>query len=450
MFFKKSVAERRALILNGDIMKTLLILSIPTILMALIQSFISLSDGIFLNNFGGYLIAGSVTFCQPVLNILVGLGQGLGVAGMAIIGQINGRGDIEEVKRVSLQLIVFSFLLAIVIAPMTILAALILSSKVNPEISGYVFQYLSLYAAILPLQFMASIYNAVKNAIGQPEATFIRVLLLLILKIIFNFIFLYWFQFGIIGAVLASFLSYIIICIWMYYDLFVKNTEIKLSFKNFSFDKSILKKVLHIGFPSMISYMLVSLGFFLINLEVESYGPKVLNALGIASSINALSFMLPSSISTTITTMVSMNIGTKNVKKSKKIARKGYILSLAISLLIIAIIIPTTPALVRLFQHEDQEIINIAVNSLYIYTFAIIGFSVYMVSNGVLIGLGRTKITMVTGILRIWFFRYIFILAFRDAMQYDAVIWGNFFSNMISALLMVLILKKINWHSDII
>lgn len=452
MFFSKSVSERRELILKGDIFKTLLILSLPTMLMALVQSLIPLSDGYFLNNYGGVLVAGAVTFSQPVINILIGLSQGLGAASMAIIGQYNGRNDTKRVKHFSLQILMFSLVVGVIIAPICVLIAFFLSKTVNPEVAPYIFKYLSLYSLVMPLLFLAAIFNAIKNAMGQPEATFIRMIILLVLKIVFSVVFLEIYKMGIIGAVLASFSSYMIIAIWMIYDLFIKKSEFKLSLKGFKFDFIAIREVVHLAVPSMLSYMFVSLGFFLINMEVQGYGPKTLNAAGIASNINSLSFTIPSSISTTVTTMVSMNVGVSNGKKAKKVMYRGLLLSLLLSIAIVIFFYPGAPKLVNLFQKHtnDKEIIKLATDALNIYTFSVFGFAPYMVVQGAFIGLGRTNSPLIMGILRVWFFRFIFIFIFKASLGVKAVFWGNLFSNYMAAIIILIAIQFIPWKSVIL
>ena len=61
-------------------------------MVGIIQALIPLSDGLFLNNLAGVLVASSVSFSQPILNIMLALSQGLGVAAMSMIGQLYGRG----------------------------------------------------------------------------------------------------------------------------------------------------------------------------------------------------------------------------------------------------------------------------------------------------------------------------------------------------------------------
>ncbi|WP_036729688.1 MATE family efflux transporter [Peptoniphilus mikwangii] len=448
----KTVSDRRDMILNGDIFKSLLILSMPTILMAFVQSLIPLIDGYFLNNYGGVLVAGAVSFSQPVINILMGLSQGLGVASMAIIGQYNGRAEIKKVKHFSLQILIFSFGMGILTTPLSILIAFLLSKNVDPQVAPYIYNYLATYSFVMPLLFLAAIFNGIKNATGQPEATFIRMIILLILKIIFNFIYLEILALGVKGAALASLSSYVIIGIWMFYDLFIKESETKLNLKSYKFDYIAIREVIKIGIPSMFASTFVFFGFFLINMEVQSYGAKVLNASGIASNINSLAFTVPSSISTTVTTMVSMNIGIGESKKAKSIMYKALIASLIIGVIIVMIFWPTAPKLVKLFQknNPDQEIMKIATHALNIYTFSVFPFAIYMIIQGTYIGLGRTKAPLFMGVLRIWLFRFLFILAFKKSLGVNAVFWGNLFSNSLAAIVFFIAIQFVSWQSTIL
>ena len=445
-FLSTNIEKRREMILNGNILNTLLFLSFPTLLMGMVQSLIPLSDGLFLNRTSGYLVAAAVGFGQPIINIINALSQGLGVASMAIVGQINGTGDLEEVKKVSTQIMVFSFIMGLVVAPTSIIFASVVSKSISPEIAYDVFLYLSLYAIVIPMLFMAAIFNAIKNATGQPEATLIRMIILLLLKIIFNSIFLAVLHWGVIGAVMASLCSYIVIAIWMYYDLFIKESMTKLDLRGFSFDFKLLKRLLKLALPTMLTYSLINFGFFLINMEVERYGAYVLTAQTIASNINAMCFNLPSSIGTTVTTMVSMNIGARKPRNAKKSFVYGCRVSVIISLIIIVLFLPSSNYLVRLFQ-DNETIVNLADHSLKIYTFSIIGFGIYMVSQGAFIGLGRTRLPLFMGILRVWFIRYIFILITKKWLGVDSVFWGNLVSNYIAGFLFYYIVTKTPWKS---
>ena len=449
MLFKaQSNEERRQMILNGKVINTLLFLSIPTLLVGIIQALIPLSDSLFLNRLTSVEVASSVTFSQPVLNIMIALSQGLGVATLVMLGRLYGKGRMLAVKETMLQIFVFSFFIGLLLIPVCMFTAFLISNNTTSEIRSNVYTYISLYSLIMPFVFLAAIYNSSKNAIGRPEVTFVRIFLLLILKIIFNSIFLYVLKMGIVGAVMASLFSYIVVTIWMFYDLFLKSEDIKLNLRSYTIKLPIIKRLLKIGFPSMLNYAFLYLGFFLINKEMEKFGAVALNAQGIASNINAICFILPSSIGTTVSSMISINMGIGNVKKSKDVFKVGWITGVTISILTIALILPISLPLVLTFT-KVQKVIEIADKALHIYTYSVIGFSVFMIAQGVFIALGRTKVPLVMSILRIWLLRYIFILLTQKYLGLYSIFWGNLFSNTLAGIIFFILVKVIDWKKGI-
>ena len=449
MLFKaQSNEERRQMILHGKVINTLLFLSVPTLMVGVIQALIPLSDSLFLNRLTSVEVASSITFSQPVLNIMIALSQGLGVATLVMLGRLYGKGRMLAVKETMLQIFVFSFFIGLLLIPVCMFTALLISNNTTSEIRNNVYTYISLYSLIMPFIFLAAIYNSSKNAIGRPEVTFVRIFLLLILKIIFNSIFLYVLKMGIVGAVMASLFSYIVVTTWMFYDLFLKSGDIKLNLRSYTIKLPIIKRLLKIGFPSMLNYAFLYLGFFLINKEMEKFGAVALNAQGIASNINAICFILPSSIGTTVSSMISINMGIGNVKKSKDVFKVGWITGVTISILTIALILPISLPLVLTFT-KVQKVIEIADKALHIYTYSVIGFSVFMIAQGVFIALGRTKVPLVMSILRIWLLRYIFILLTQKYLGLYSIFWGNLFSNTLAGIIFFILVKVIDWKKGI-
>lgn len=447
-FLKQSTQQRRDLILNGSVSATILFLSVPTLMMGLIQSAIPVIDGLFLNNLVGTQAASAVTYCTPIVNMISALAQGVSVAGMAIIGQSNGNGDFKHSRKIATQIIVFTFLLGFLLAPLLIALAFPISAHVNEEISHDVFVYLALSACVTPFSFMESIYNSIKNANGKPEDTFVRMVIMLILKIIFSALFIVVFRWGLVGSVMASLASNFIITGWMYYELFLKETGERFVLSGFRFDWNIINTLLRIGFPAMLSSLMLNLGFFLINNEVEKYGAVVLNGQGIANNITSICFILPSSFGSAVTTMVSMNVGAKQPEKAKKACLAGCVISAITAALLIALVVPLSSKLTVLFT-RDASVLAVANQALHIYTYSVIGFGICMVQQGAFIGLGKTRITLFISLLRVWLLRYIFILATEHFLSFYSVFWGNLFSNYMAAIITTILILRMKWVSDI-
>lgn len=436
------------MILSGSIPQTLMILSFPTLMMGLVQSMMPLSDGLFINNIAGTYVASAVSYCQPILSMAVALSQGLGAAAMAIIGQLNGRGEFKQGKHVSSQLMVFSFLLGAVIVPIMMLAAFPVSSIVTPEISHNVWLYITLGALGMPFYFLEAIYNAIKNSNGKPEATFVRVVFLLALKILFNFIFIYQLRLEIVGAALASFCANAAVCLWMFFELFVKDSEEKLEFPSLKFDKEVITQLVQLGLPSMLANVMLNLGFYLINNEVQKYGAIVLNGQAIANNITTVCFNMPSAFGAAVTTMVSMNVGAEQGKRARHATWVACVFSAITAVVLIIVVVALAPYLTVLFTRQ-ADVLAVANKALHIYIYSVVGFGVCMVQQGAFIGLGRTKVPLLIGILRIWFLRYLFILATEKYLGVYSVFWGNLFSNYMAAVIITVLILNVKWISAI-
>lgn len=447
-FLHQDTQVRRNMILNGSISKTILFLSIPTVMMGIVQSIIPVVDGLFINNIAGTVAASAIMYSGPIINMMGALAQGLSAAAMAIIGQTNGKGDFEGAKRVSAQVVIVSFILGMITAPLLIWVAFPISRHIHAEISHDVLVYIALNALVVPFSFLESIYNAIKNAAGKPEAAFIRMVIMLGLKILSNTLFIAIFRWNIVGAVMASLLSNVLICIWMYYELFMKDSSDKLEIRGFKFDFGIIRELFRIGIPSMLANLILNLGFFLINNEVAKYGTVVINGQGIASNITSICFILPSSFGASVTTMVSMNIGAGQGKKAKDSCTVGCIISAITAAVLIAIVVPLSSHLTILFTRQT-DVLDVANKALHIYTYSVIGFGICMVQQGAFIGLGRTRIPLIASILRIWLLRYLFILATERVLGPYSVFWGNLFSNYAAAVVTTILILRTKWVTNL-
>ena len=414
--------------------------------MGLVQSAIPVVDGLFINNFAGTESASAITYSGPIINMMAALAQGLSVAAMAIIGQANGRGEFDEARKVSTQIFIFSFLLGFVIAPVLVAVSFPVSKNVNEAISHDVFVYLALNSLVLPFSFLESIYNAIKNASGKPESAFIRMSLMLLMKVVFNALFIAIFRWGVVGSVMATLLANLLISIWMFYELFFKKSTERLKLQGFKFDIAIIKDLFRIGIPSALSTLILNFGFFLINSEIEKYGPIVMNGQGIAGNITSVCFIVPSSFSSSVTTMVSMNVGAGQGKKARASCITGCIISAVTAAVLIAIVVPLSSSLTVLFTRNTQ-VLEVANNALHIYTYSVIGFGVGMVQQGAFIGLGRTRVTLFASVLRIWLLRYLFILATEGFLGFYSVFWGNLFSNYVAAIITTILIVRTKWVS---
>lgn len=444
--FRVDLNKRRQEIVSGNIFKILLLISIPSIITGLVGTFIPLIDTFYANKYLGNTVYSAISYSQSTILLLVSLSQGLSIAAMAIIGKAIGENKIKLAKSLSLQIFVLGIFTGILMMPICYFASHVMANTASHDMSENVRIYISMYTLVMPFYFIAGIFNSIKNVTGNPEAVLTRMLLILVLKVIFNHLYLNVLNLGIKGTIFSSLTSYLVISIWMYYDLFLKKSMYQLNLKDYIFDIGVIKEVIKVGFPSIISYFMIQLGFVLINMEIVKYGSNAVGALGISGQINNLCFVLPSNIGGALTTIVSTNVGAGNINRAKKGYKISNYLSIILLVIIGAIIYINNEYLLSFFT-KDTAMLKIAKESLNVYIYTFIPFSIFTLAQSVLNALGRTDIPLFLGILRIWLIRYLFIIITQKTLGYYSIFYGNLISNAITAVLAIIVVQRIQWIS---
>ncbi len=85
------------------------------------------------------------------------------------------------------------------------------------------------------------------------------------------------------------------------------------------------------------------------------------------------------------------------------------------------------------YKEDAAEFINWFVNSEECNDILKAEIGICAAVQGAMIGLGRTKVPLVLGFLRIWLCGIFFILCTESFLAYYSVFWGNLFSNCAAA-----------------
>ena len=97
------------LILQGSVIKAILILAIPIVINNFIQTMYNLTDSFWLGKLGSNHQA-AITLVSPIQNIVVNFGQGITVAGSILIAQYVGAGDRKNGKQMVAQIFACSMI----------------------------------------------------------------------------------------------------------------------------------------------------------------------------------------------------------------------------------------------------------------------------------------------------------------------------------------------------
>ena len=124
---------------------------------------------------------------------------------------------------------------------------------------------------------------------------------------------------GAAGAGLATMLSNVVAVI--YYIILVfyqkEKTNISISPKDFSFNKTIWKKITSVGIPASIQNILNVTGMTLLNNFTAGYGPDAIAAMGIALKVQLVPIQIAIGASQGVMPIVSYNYANNNHARMK-------------------------------------------------------------------------------------------------------------------------------------
>lgn len=447
---RQSDEERKKLVLSDSIMKTVILLSAPVMFMLLAQSFVQVFDNYFIYNFSTKVNGAAIAYSNTALQIAINGGIGLSVAGTALIGRLNGAGNEKLVKKYTQQFLFLMVAASAIVSVFTMVAAPFYAGMALEEIQGGVRTVMLLTPLVVPFQYFNTAYYAIKNANGKSEVQFFFTVLMLVLKVITNALFVAVLQMGLVGIVLANFFSQFIITVIVGFDAFFKKKGLRIQFKGFKVDGQIMRDFLKVGIPSVITNVTMSIGFLLINLESMKFGRDVLNTMSIANSITNMAYSTLNSFGTSITSMVSMNVGAGNHARANDIVKAVFRIILYMSIIVVVLMFLASNFTARIFTQEDNLIEMVTITQR-ITILGVHGFAAASVMCGVFVALGQTKIPLVISGLRVVVLRYLFILIVTRLFSptYIVIPLATLFSNAVSYAVAYALYRRIDWSNPL-
>ncbi len=256
------------------------------------------------------------------------------------------------------------------------------------------------------------------RAMGENRIPMIGNSLALVLKIILNFLLIYFFKWGIFGAALSTTLTRLFSAIFSIYLVFwSKKNWISLRLKDLKFDYFISKRILKVGIPAAIEQLGLRIGMLIFEMIVISLGNLSYAAHKIALTAESISFNLGFAFSFAASALVGQELGKGS---SQKALKDGYICT------IIAMIVMSTfgllffiipQFLVSLFT-KDKDVIELATMALKIVSICQPFSGASMVLAGSLRGAGDTKSVLFITYLGIFLIRIPTTYLFIDVLNF--------------------------------
>ncbi len=464
-------------LVQGNILKNLILLSLPIMLSNFMGTLYNLVDTYWLGKItSGAKEAVAVTgMTFPLSFFIMSFAAGFTVAGTAIVSKFKGMNDTKKIKIAIGQFvpILIVFALMLIIITQTMIPTFLKLLQTPPEIINDAHTYITyiLYGMIAMMLFM--VYQSITTAFGDSVTPMIVQVITVVFNLILDPLMIFGIgifpEMGIKGAAIATLISRILASIIALIIFSKKYHDLIPSLEDMIPKKEVLSNIFQIGLPASIGQSTTSLGFLLVQGLVNSFGTTVISANSIGNRMVGI-FMLPAmGISNALSSFVGQNLGAQEKDRAVKSVHYAMFLVMAIMTLGCIFIYNYGAELVRFFVNE-QSVIEVGQRMFKITAYATWIFGILMVFMGVFNGAGHSKSTMAFNVSRLWLFRiplaYIFSGYFigRDLgwfafledklvslgnflapYQYESLWWAMVVSNSAGVLIAIFLYSQGKW-----
>jgi putative MATE family efflux protein len=442
---RKTLRTRPEQILGGEILPTLLKLSVPAIIAFTFHTTFNFVDRLFVSRLGAVEL-GALGMAFTVQSILITIGSGTGIGASSLIARFIGAGKKNKANNAaehSLLIILGLSLFFTILGPFLTRPLFVLLGA-SEQMLPYILSYINIILYGSFFQFFAMVGNGILRGEGNTVTPMQVMILGTLVNIVLDPLLIFGIgpfpALGVQGAAIATVIGRAVSCILLAVSLFGKKNIVALNMKVFRFEGSILRGIFAVGGPTIVGQLSNSLGLSLLFILLRPYGDMAKSAFTLGFTYQQVAILPIIGIAQGTLTMTGQNFGAQRFQRVKSVVQKSLLFCMGIMSVFALVMIVGREPLVRVFS-DVAEVIRIGRTMLLIFAVGFPFLAARFILSSFFQGLGKGFTAFVIN------FSYIILFAMPLALLlsrligiegiWSALVLGNLLSSVLGAVLAV-------------
>lgn len=293
--------------------------SVPAVAGMVVSALYNVVDGVFVGQGVGTAALAAVSIVFPIMIVLMAVGMliGLGAGTLVSISLGEGKRDYAEAILGNALTLIVIFVLATVGAALWFLEPILVNVfGVTAEVLPYARDFASIVIGGSLFLHVGFGLNNVIRAQGDPKTAFMTQAIAGLMNIVFNYILIFVFHFGIKGAASATIMAEAIAAIWVLAYFTQGRGALRFHVRNFVPRWEIVKGILSIGVAPFLLQLGASAVMVVLNWNVMKFGGDLgVAAFGIVNRIMMLVMMPIIGISQGAQPIIGYNYGSQQYER---------------------------------------------------------------------------------------------------------------------------------------
>lgn len=436
---------------NEDIIISKKILSM--ILPITLESILQMTTGIISMAMIGRidsLAVSALGISNNIFNIIWAIFKGIATGVSVFVAQAHGANNYEKIKKISIQTLILSFILVMILQQIVFWNAESILTIFDPseELLSKATMYLKIISWGLPFITIVLIVAGAFQGMGNAYTPMKVAIIMNIVNMVFSYLFIFgklgFSPMGLKGAGYALFIAQTIAAFIGFKLLNDKLNIVSLrgekQFKKIEFNEVI--SVYRVGLPVSVERILWQISSIFLTKAILAYGEIAYAAYQLGLQAEGISYMPAGGFSVAATTFIGYAIGANDIEMGKKYYRKLTNWTIILTIFTGGLLIFFPKGVMRILTN-DSNIIEIGAVYLFIMGLVQMPQNVKGVIEGALRGAGYAKAPTIIAMMGLWLIRVPLSLLAAYVLNMDITfIWIIFGIDLVFRFLCSLILFK--------
>lgn len=425
--------------IKKEIARTLIVLSIPTMLEEILSTLFQYVDTAMVGHLGEAATA-SVSVTTTITWLVNSIPHAISIAILAMVAKAFGAKDENRIRKISMQ----ALMLAVVCGIITGVISLICSPYIpmwmgaDKSIRHDASEYFFIISIPMIFRTASIILGAAIRATKNTKTPMLISLFSNILNIIMNTLLIYILDMGVAGAAIASATSYIFSGTLMFM-VYRRNKYLNWKFKDFMIDGHCMEECAKIGIPVLASSLTSCLGYVVFAGMVSGMGTTIFAAHSLAVTAETIFYIPGYGLRTATSTLVGISLGENDSEKFHLVSKMSIVFTVGMMIFSGVVLYFVAYPLMCLLT-SSRPAAELGAQMLKMVSFTEPFFGIMIVMEGIFYGLGRTKYAFFVETFSMWGIRILFTFICVKVFTLDlrAVWYCMIADNVVKAILLAI------------
>ena len=387
--FHMTSSSASSSLLHGALLPVLIRLAMPTVVVMLLITTLSVAETYFVSVLGVHAIAAASLVVPVVLLMTMVSNGGIGGGVSSAIARAKGAGHVQEAESLAWHALIVAIGFGLIFSGVIIGWGEVLYRFFGGE--GESLAQALLYSKILfggaVFSWVLMLMQAALRGTGNVKIPALIVAAGVVLGLLISPALISgWYglpQFGLAGAGIAQVITNVVGVALITAYMRSKNSSLRL--KKYPLNRQHFRAILGIGMLSSLNALMTNLALTLVSAAVGHFGLFAIAGYGIASRLDGLLIPIMFGFGTAVLTVVGTNIGAGNVLRAKKAAlvNAGFVAGIVG---LFGLLMAVQPQLWLQWFSQDPEVLKYGATYLHfvgpVYGFTAITLSLYFAGQG--------------------------------------------------------------------